>query len=100
MMIDKLERQKSSISMALEFQDIISSVRLEDTQDMHTKMLLQITEDVYKSELKDTSTMLDRGTLQRIGTRENGNLPHERTMTVPETATSKEKVKILEAFNI
>ncbi|KAK0513649.1 hypothetical protein JMJ35_004013 [Cladonia borealis] len=97
-MIDKLERQESSISMALEFQDIMSSFRVEDTQEMHTKMLLQITESVYNLELKDASTMLDKGTLERIGIRENENLPHEQTMTVSETSASEEEAEILEAF--
>ena len=96
--IDKLERQKSSIFMALEFQDIMSSFRVKDTQEMHTKMLLQIAESVYKLELKDASIMLDKGTLQKIGTRENENLSHERTMTVSETSASEEEAEILEAL--
>lgn len=97
-MIDELERQKSLISMALDFQDIMSSIRVEDTQEMHTVMLLQITESIHKLELKDASTTLDQGTLQRISTWENENVPHEKTMTVPETAASEEEAKILEAF--
>ena len=74
------------------------SFRVEDTQEMHTKMLLRIAESVYELELKDASTMLDKGTLQRIGTRESENLSHERTMTVSETSASEEEAEILEAF--
>ena len=84
--------------MALEFQDVMSSFRVEDTQETHAKMLLQIMESVYKLEQKDATIMLDKGTLQMTGKWESENVPHGKPMTVPETATSKEEVKILEAF--